>query len=132
MIHAHGVILDQISTLLLTATLAVSWAARPYPDTSHQRLLHHLGQLASWPPYITSTASAKPWLDGLGHGTSPVLSIAVSLSLHINMTVSASSDGLGFRSLSPLCLSLAAHLRPTSALVPGLPATCCLLEKGAE
>ncbi|KAG6870512.1 hypothetical protein C0995_012480, partial [Termitomyces sp. Mi166 len=37
-------------------------ATLPYPNTSHQRLLHHLGQLASQPPYVTSTASAKPWL----------------------------------------------------------------------
>ncbi|KAG6902862.1 hypothetical protein C0995_010747 [Termitomyces sp. Mi166 len=42
------------------ATLAVSQAAKLYPDTSHQCLLHHLGQLASQPLYVTSTASAKP------------------------------------------------------------------------
>ncbi|KAG6903230.1 hypothetical protein C0995_000125 [Termitomyces sp. Mi166 len=98
------------------ATLAISWAAQPYPDTSHQHLLHHLGQLASRPPYVTSTASAKPWLDGLEHGTFPVLSIAVSLGLHIDMTVSASSDSLGS------CLTLVfmplAHCLPSGLLAP--------------
>ncbi|KAG6901714.1 hypothetical protein C0995_008876, partial [Termitomyces sp. Mi166 len=49
------------------ATLAVSQATQPYSDTSHQCLLHYLGQLASWPPYVTSTASVKPWLVSLAH-----------------------------------------------------------------
>ncbi|KAG6870671.1 hypothetical protein C0995_011407, partial [Termitomyces sp. Mi166 len=85
----------------------------------------------SWPHGHPSTASAKPWLDGLEHGTSPVLSIAVSLSLHIDTTVSASSDGLSSHSLSPLHFLLAAHLGPTSALVPGSPAARRLLGKEA-
>ncbi|KAG6858314.1 hypothetical protein C0995_000947, partial [Termitomyces sp. Mi166 len=55
----------------------------------------------------------------------------VSLGLHIDTTVSASDDGFGSRSLSPLHLSLTACLRPTSTLVPGSPATRHLLGKGA-
>ncbi|KAG6859790.1 hypothetical protein C0995_003985, partial [Termitomyces sp. Mi166 len=43
-----------------SVTLAVSQAAGLYPNTFHQHLLYHLGQLASQPPYVTSTASAKP------------------------------------------------------------------------
>ncbi|KAG6873341.1 hypothetical protein C0995_000201 [Termitomyces sp. Mi166 len=67
------------SALPSQATLAVFWAAQPYPDTFHQYLLHHLGQLASQPSYVTSTASAKPCLVSLAH----VSTLSIGMLTHL-------------------------------------------------